>query len=168
MVVREEISNFAQNTSVKGVSRLFRADTIEIRLLWSFAIIVCLIIGCLHSASVFNDFLAFSPMTQIKAHSPRTQTFPNLLVCNLNPFVWLKDLPENETYSFYLEMVQNKMKCDNCSANEVEYLEIIREEQLTIARYEGFVVVVVVVFKFFVVTSHHFVKPLVPLVLDFI
>ena len=45
-------------------------------------------------------------------------------------------MPENETYSFYVGMIQNKTRCDNCTASEVEYLELIRQEQLTIARYE--------------------------------
>ena len=136
MAVKEEISKFAQNTSLKGVSRLSRANSMEIRLLWSFAILASLILGCLYSATIFNDYLTFSTVTQIKTHSSRNQTFPHLQVCNLNPFVWLKNLPENETYSFYVEMVHNKTRCKNCSDWEQEYLELLRGEQLIMARYE--------------------------------
>ena len=134
MVTKGELSKFAETTSVKGVSRLFKAESLDIRLLWVFAVVICLTLGCLNSYMILNDYLAYSPVSHVKAHSPRNQIFPNLMVCNLNPFVWLKDLPENQTYSFYIKMVHTKTKCDNCSIAEKKYLRLVRKEQLTISR----------------------------------
>ena len=105
MAFKHELSNFAQNTSVKGVSRLLKADSNEIKLLWTVAILICFTIGTYQTFLLFEEFFSYAKVTRIKEHKFRPEVdfvFPNVQVCSLNPGGLLRNLPPNETVSAFI------------------------------------------------------------------
>ena len=75
MVVREELSHLVQTTSVKDVSRLVRADSTSVRLLWLVAIVTCSFFGVYQTYFLLSDFLSYSKVTRIKEHYLDTRTW---------------------------------------------------------------------------------------------
>ena len=68
MTVREEFSKFIHSTSVKGVSRLFKADCFEIKVLWAVAVTTCFAFGFFQTYKLFGDVFPYATATQIKRH----------------------------------------------------------------------------------------------------
>ena len=110
MTIREEFSKFVQSTSVKGVSRLFKANSSEIKVLWALAVTTCFAFGFFQTYKLFEDFFSYATVTQIKRHrlnasDPKAAALPNIQVCNSNPSGMLINVHPNETFSVYREMV---------------------------------------------------------------
>ena len=136
-----ELCKLVHNTSVKGVSRFFKADSMEIKVLWGCAVVSCLGIGFSIAYCILADYVTYSTVTRINEHafSPEKDTvFPNIHVCNLNPPGMLEDsdLLGNETYSAYSEMVNNVTACANCS--NLGNMNSLRAEMLTPNNYIRF------------------------------
>lgn len=128
MVLKEELLGFAKSTSVKGVSRLFRADSPEIRLLWICAITTCLTIGFYQTYQLLDEYFAYSTITQIKEYpfvSGEATAFPNILTCNLNPFD-MKNAEQIKMLEEYNAKVQTLTSCNNGSNKDKKLLESLQ------------------------------------------
>ena len=126
MTFREELKRFVQTTSVKGVSRVFRAETTGIRLLWVVAIVSCMTFGFQQVYTLLDDYVSYDKVTQIEERVETighgNQAFPKLRVCFLNPFDLSLDLRPDESFSYYKELVQSKTSCDNCTNEDIATL----------------------------------------------
>ena len=144
MVVREELSRLVQNTSVKGVSRLVRADSTSVRLLWLVAIVTCSFFGVYQTYFLLSDFMSFSKVTRIKEHYLDTENLdeaavPSIHVCNVNPSGLLRHLPDNETYSAFNKMATEKTRCHNCSETDRATWRNIRGKMSTMTAYVKYI-----------------------------
>ena len=123
MAFKEELTRFGQGTSVKGVSRLFKAKSTEIKLLWSFAVVTCMFIGSYQTYSIISQYFSYTKVTRIVRHKIKPTedlVFPNIQVCNINPSGWLRNLPSDESMSSFQDLISNKTTCLDCSPDEVE------------------------------------------------
>ena len=123
------------NTSVKGVSRLFKANSFETRILWSCCVLYnnWIYIVLLHIGRIFQLFYCDSDYRA--SFSSKGE-----YACNLNPSGTLEniDLLGNKTYSICSEMVENKTACEACSGLEKKHLNSLKAEMLTANSYIRF------------------------------
>ena len=142
LAIKEELCTFAQNTSVKGVSTLYKADTAETKMLLTIGVIICLTVGDYQAYWLFAGFFSSAKVTQIKEHhfdDSKDMFFPNIQICNLNPTGLLRNLPTNESLETYYEIVRNLTKCSNCSEKEMKLMKELEQEMSTIHSYIEFI-----------------------------
>ncbi len=93
--------DFAQSTSVKGVSRAVRTGSLCLRFMWIIALFFGFGIAIFLLCDIFGLYIANETVTNIDEvnHKP---TFPDVTVCNLNPFLTLEDerLSINDYFKF--------------------------------------------------------------------
>ena len=102
------------------MSRIFKADSIEITLLLSIAIISCGSFAFYQVYSLLDEYYSYSKVTQIQERRitrDNLDTFPKIRVCNINPTGMLRGFPNNETY-VYRDLVLNKTSCVQCAKEE--------------------------------------------------
>ena len=131
MAFKEELTRFGQDTSVKGVSRLFKAKSTEIKLLWSFAVVTCMFIGSYQTYSIISQYFSYTKVTRIVRHKIKPTedlVFPNIQVCNINPSGWLRDLPWDENMSSFQDLISKRTTCLDCSADENELWDRMEDE----------------------------------------
>ena len=131
MAFKEELSRFGQGTSVKGVSRLFKAKSTEIKLLWTVAFIICMLIGSYQAYSTISQYFSYTKVTRIVRHKVKPAedlVFPNIKVCNINPSGLLRNLPWDENMSAFQDLTAKMTTCLNCSVDENEIWDRIQDQ----------------------------------------
>ena len=130
MILKKELMKFLQQTSVKGISRYFKVEHLNLKLLWACAILTFLSFGFYQSYKLIAEYFSCPKVTFIKEHEFSFKddlSFPNLQLCNVYPLGLLRDVPYNESVSYYGKKVQQLIECGNCSTAEQEQLLEVRE-----------------------------------------
>ena len=89
----EELRKFAENTSVKGVSRIMKAKTLPIRVLWVVSVLGFLFMSFGNCAELIQEYMQYSKIMQRKElhvfrdyHRYKDMfSLPDVTVCNQNP-----------------------------------------------------------------------------------
>ena len=89
---KDVLKTFAETTSVKGVSRVIKAQNVITQTFWCLAVVACFT-GLVYS--VANQYIAYcnfdvSSSTKTKFMAP---SFPDITVCNLNPYADFQAFP---------------------------------------------------------------------------
>ena len=82
------------------------------------------------SYKLIAEYFSCPKVTFIKEHEfsfKEDLYFPNLQLCNVYPLGLLRDVPYNESVSYYGKKVQQLIECGNCSTAEQEQLVEVRE-----------------------------------------
>ena len=77
---------FLETTSVKGVPKLVKASNWCLRLLWTLALIFGFGTATYFLTSLFISFANFSANVQLNEIPVHSEDFPDITICNLNPF----------------------------------------------------------------------------------
>ena len=131
MSCKDEVVRCLKQCSVKGVPRLFKVKSVHLRGLWAVAIVVFLGTGFYQSYELIEEYLSYPKLTIVKEteFSARDDfVFPTLQICNVNQLGLLRDAPQNETLTYFDELVDNFTDCPNCTVEEDGLLRRMREE----------------------------------------
>ena len=142
MTIKTELRKFAECTGVKGVSRVFKADSVEIRLLWGIAIIACCAFAFYQAFDLISGFASYSKVMQIQerrihANDFNKIKFPKIRVCNVNPSGMLRGLPQNESFRGYSRLIRSKvdLECMGCSKVEKDIYKELHETMVSMNGY---------------------------------
>ena len=83
---RNALQYFLETTSVKGVPKLVKASNWCLRLLWMLALIFGFGTAAYFLTSLFISFCNFSTSVQLNEIPVHSEDFPDITICNLNPF----------------------------------------------------------------------------------
>ena len=139
--VKEEVKKSLKQTSIKGVPRLFHETPLYMKLLWICAIISFLAAGYYQSYQLVKEFFSFPKLTFVREHDSSVKsdfTFPNIQVCNINPMGSFRNLPENESFEHYGQLVINITTCNNCSEEDRDILQKARGSLVSLYGYKRF------------------------------
>ncbi len=127
--VKPYLLDFAQTTSMKGVSRAVRSGSLCLRAMWILAFMFGFGMAAYLLYEIFKIYTSNETVTNIAENSSRP-TFPDITLCNLNPFVALHDetISVND-YFKYLSEYSDATKSDyeeviGMSMTENEYEEL--------------------------------------------
>ena len=130
MILKKELINFLQQTSIKGISRYFKVEHLILKLVWACAIFTFLYFGFYQSYKLIVEYISCPKVTFIKEHEfslKEDLSFPNLQLCNAYPSGLLVDVPQDASLDYYGSKVQQLTKCGNCSAAEQLQLQEVTE-----------------------------------------
>ena len=131
MSCKDEVVKCLKQCSVKGVPRLFKVKSVHLRSLWAVAIVVFLGTGFYQSYELIAEYLSYPKLTIVKEteFSARDDyVFPTIQICNVNQLGLLRDAPQNETLTYFDELVDNFTNCANCTVEEDGLLRRMNEE----------------------------------------
>ena len=115
MALSKHLSEFCHKTSLKGVPRAAKADTVYFRFLWVIAVFSFSAVCVTQFCFLFLDY--FSYPTNTRVYTEKSNTFVNSIspvhtVCNLRP-----SLQSGQDSEHYYQVVRNLTQCLNCSEN---------------------------------------------------
>ena len=125
MVCREQLVSGLKQTSIKGVPRLFKVESLTLRLLWAVAVLTFLTVGFYQSIELILEYLSYPKLTIVKEAEfslDKDYLFPSIQVCNVNQQGLLRDVPSNETLEYYNKLVEERTKCPDCTDEDQNIL----------------------------------------------
>ena len=125
MVCREQLVSGLKQTSIKGVPRLFKVESLTLRLLWAVAVLTFLTVGFYQSIELILEYLSYPKLTIVKEAEfslDKDYLFPLIQVCNVNQQGLLRDVPSNETLEYYNKLVEERTKCPDCTDEDQNIL----------------------------------------------
>jgi hypothetical protein len=72
------------STSLKGIPKIVQSSTVFQRILWTLAIVIGTGVSVYNVWILLGSFFSYSASLNV-VKTPRTATFPDVTVCNLNP-----------------------------------------------------------------------------------
>ena len=110
----DEVRKFAENTSVKGVSRCMKATTLPIRILWLVSVLGLLYVSFTQTICLVQQYLQYSTVIDIEEingfneyHKYKEMfALPDVTVCNQNPLTAYSGYT-GITWKDYIEMVSS-------------------------------------------------------------
>ena len=139
MTFCEEVVNGLQQTSIKGVPRLFNVKSVILKVVWSVAIVTFLATGFYQSVVMIIEYLSYPKLTIVTEalfSYEEDYVFPSIQVCNVNQEGLLRDTPSNETMEYYRNLVRNTTNCSDCIPEDKLLLEHIADQLQT---YNGYI-----------------------------
>ena len=133
-VLYAELKRFGQQTSAKGVGRAIKSENHCLKVMWTTAITVLLIVTVFNVVNLTMQFLRYPAGTKIteKKIDLVADTGSDILLCNINPF---SSLAMNRTLELqipYRNLIHNwTAVLSESSAEERRTLSVIREELLS-------------------------------------
>ncbi len=85
----------AIKSSAHGIPNLFSARNNRARISWSICILLSIGFCCFYIYDSFDQFFAFSTITNLKVHDTKEMTFPALIICS-----WYSGYPVEDTLLF--------------------------------------------------------------------
>ena len=133
MVVKKEVGNFCQTTSLKGLPRAFKAEHKGTRVAWTLAVILMLTMACYQVTMLVLEYLDYPTYTVSHEHTfhpiDDQPVLPTLTLCNENPFSTLKP-PVNSyglpTVEEYYSIIDALTQCVNCSVEQLYQTSLIK------------------------------------------
>ena len=125
MVCREQLVSGLKQTSIKGVPRLFKVESLTLRLLWALAVLTFLTVGFYQSVELILEYFSYPKLTIVKEAQfslDKDYVFPSIQVCNVNQQGLLRDVPSNETVDYYNKLVEERTKCPDCTDEDQSIL----------------------------------------------
>ena len=142
------VYRFCQITSIKGISRLLRARSFFMRVIWTISIMGFLCVAVFHAAILTIEYLHYKTYTftgeVLMGHFEKNIGIvgnPDVTLCNANPFASNKSLNKDiPTMSEYYKLAEKATACDdNCTEEECDALKSIRKEILSTGGYFDFI-----------------------------
>ena len=140
--LKSEIIESLEQTSVKGVPRLFKVKSLHLKALWACAVLAFLGVGIYDGIELFVEFYSYPKLTLLHEHefsAEEDYVFPTLQVCNANPIWMLRSLPETKSFDSYSNLVTQVTKCRNCSKEDSTVLNDVREELISFKAYTQYI-----------------------------
>ena len=138
MNIKERLVFALKRSSVKVVAKLMSVDSVNLKKLWTVAVLLFLSLGFYQSYELIEKYLSYPYMTLIKEHkiSPLdAYSFPDIQVCNINPSGLLRQAPTKGGLEEYLKLVENKTNCNNCSEDDQVILNQMSDDFKSIVGY---------------------------------
>src|SRR6218665_798831 len=107
--LKQESFRFAENISVKGISRILKARNTVYRVLWSIAVVTSLCILPWQLSTVFMKYFTY-PVDTLIEESRNEPLFPDLTFCNIYPTSRLESMLEKISWSTYSEAISEDVK----------------------------------------------------------
>src|SRR6218665_3324159 len=111
---KQESFRFAENISVKGVSRILKARNTVYRVLWSIAVVTSLCILLWQLSVVFMKYFNY-PVDTLIEDSSDEPLFPNLTFCNIYPTRRLESMLEKISWPNYTKALSQGKKISTFS-----------------------------------------------------
>ena len=140
--LKSEIIESLEQTSVKGVPRLFKVKSIHLKALWACAVLAFLGVGIYDAVELFVEFFSYPKLTLLHEHefsAEEDNVFPTLQVCNANPMGILRKTPNNQSFDSYSNLVTQVTECRNCSKEESTVWNDVREELISFKAYTQYI-----------------------------
>ena len=118
MVLKEQVVSGLKQSSIKGVPRFFKVESLALKLLWAAGVLTFLTTGFCLCAELTVEYLSYPKLTIVKEAQfslDKDYVFPSVQVCNVNQQGLLRDVPSNETLEYYKKLVEEKTECSECS-----------------------------------------------------
>ena len=94
----EELRTFCETTSVRGIPRIFRAQSKFILSVWLIAVLACSGMLAWQLATITTRYLQYPVGMQVtQAPSWENPTFPDITLCNLSPLIYDPNPPSGYT-----------------------------------------------------------------------
>ena len=114
--VKKELLKFCETTSIRGLPRVLKAESRSLRTFWFIGLIACSGLLVYQVSLVFVKFFQYgSVMNMLRKTAP--PNFPDITICNMNPFDELEKINPNMTYRDYQE------KLDSMETNLTEQVK---------------------------------------------
>src|SRR6218665_2486968 len=131
--LKQESFRFAENISVKGISRILKARNTVYRVLWSIAVVTSLCILLWQLSTVFMKYFTY-PVDTLIEDSSDEPLFPDVTICNIYPTSILESMLEKISWPTYTEAFSEaqkistsaKFRISNNLSDEDYYYMLIR------------------------------------------
>ena len=139
---------FCQLTSVKGVPRLLRTESVIMQFIWTISVIVLLCLALLQTTFLTMEYLHYKTYTFTGEaniynlrHEDGTTGVPDITLCNANPFASDRNLSKDvPTMAKYFELVEQSTTCGNdCKEDEILALKHIRNDMINAESYFNYI-----------------------------
>jgi hypothetical protein len=114
--VGECFLKFCMTTSVRGVGRIFKSKSRMLMFLWAVVVLSFLVLSVYQVGQIIKGYFRFDTSTEQKIKIPRKIPFPDITLCNLQPFrrqpeIELGDISNAELLVLeYFDNVTRRMK----------------------------------------------------------
>ena len=115
--MKQAAVSFATSTSVKGISRAMKAESIPLKIIWILGALAGLGLGLYLICNITISYFRFETVTKITDCVTCKPSFPDVTVCNLNVLASLAEY-NNLTYEEYEYMLDETAR--GLSLNEYE------------------------------------------------
>ncbi|ESO11063.1 hypothetical protein HELRODRAFT_167586 [Helobdella robusta] len=100
-----ELSNFAEKTSIRGIPKFFRASDIFLKLLWLFTVLASTTFTIFLLYESIGKFISMPVTTSFGEKVDQKITFPDITLCNLDPFAEGK--PKELTFKEFFNLIDS-------------------------------------------------------------
>ena len=114
--MRKELLKFCEMTSIRGIHRALMAESRSLRTCWFIGLIICSSLLVYQVSTVFIKYFQFRSVMNLQQISA-SPNFPDITICNMNPFKELEKINNHTTYRDY------QKKLDRIRANLSEQVE---------------------------------------------
>ena len=143
-MMKRQLLEFLQSTSLKGAPRIFRTKSYFLRTLWTISVISFLAMAIHQAISLVVEYNSFPLVVSINKRNlelgtagSRDGRLPDITFCNMNPFaVNIHECTDIPSLKSYNQRVQELTECRNCSQElKTISLEIRQALQTTTGYY---------------------------------
>ncbi|CAD5116595.1 DgyrCDS5471 [Dimorphilus gyrociliatus] len=85
-VIKQEFIDYLKNTSIKGVSRIFKSETKLLKIIWIFAVLSFICVGLAYAVALTVEYFKYPTVTLMKEIDSKDVIFPSVTICNLQPY----------------------------------------------------------------------------------
>ena len=137
---KKELLTTLELSSLKGVSRVIRATSSVLRVIWAVSVLMFFSICVYHVSTVIITFLSYPKVVTVSRKHlnfldpDKTVPFPTVAVCNANPFTSNRTAFEESgalTPKEYYQKVLEKVSCDDCLSGENLTMQLLRTTLMT-------------------------------------
>ena len=136
---RREVQAALKQSSVKGVGRISKAESAHLKLLWTVATVLFLIMGSFQTYKLFDEYFSYPKLTLIQERKSALNNdvlqFPTIQVCNVNPLGIFRNFPNNQSLKEYMDLVRNVTTCKNCSEDDRRTFRRLRDDLSTVHEF---------------------------------
>ena len=98
--------SFFASTSLKGISKVTKADTWKFRILWLVATLIGFGCGLYFLVTLILQYMSYSVVTNVESCTDCKPEFPDVTVCNLNSINFMETL-SHVSFDEYISFVSN-------------------------------------------------------------
>ena len=136
---KTEVQAALKQSSVKGVGRIFKAESGHLKLLRTVATVLFLTMGSFQTCKLFDEYFSYPKVTLIRERKSALNNdvlrFPTIQVCNANPLGVFRNFPNNESFKEYMDLVRNVTTCNDCSDDDRRTFRQLRNDPSTVHEY---------------------------------
>lgn len=111
MAIRDEIKQFCQTTTIKGLPRMIRAEGRYLRAMWAICVMFGSAVALYQIIYILTQFFLFETSTSIEELEKEETIFPDVTICKTNPPPILSGSAGGRlTLQKHIDTIENYMK----------------------------------------------------------